>query len=177
MSDAGDEVLCEGKFLRCVRRDGWEFVTRKGISGIVGIIAITDEGKLLLVEQYRPPVRKRVIEIPAGLAGDVAGSEHENLADAARRELLEETGYEAREMIEVARGTSSAGLCDELIALFAARRLARKTRATGGGSERITLHEVPLHDLHAWLAAQTAGGKLVDLKVYAALHIAGNPVR
>src|SRR5436190_21784999 len=94
-ADVADEVLYEGKFRRYVRRGGWEYVARRNVTGIVGIIAVTDDGKLVLVEQFRPPVGKNVIEIPAGLAGDVAGSEHEALAEAARRELLEETGYEA----------------------------------------------------------------------------------
>ncbi len=172
MSAVADEVLCEGKFLRYVRRDGWEFVSRKGVTGIVGIIAVTDDGKLLLVEQYRPPVRKNVIEIPAGLAGDLAGSEHEKLAEAAKRELLEETGYQAQQMVEVAQGTSSAGLCDELITLFLARSLVRKSHAGEDGSEQITLHEVPMRDLHTWLGQRISEGTLVDLKVYAAWHFA-----
>jgi ADP-ribose pyrophosphatase len=167
-----EEVLYEGKFLRYVRRGKWEYVTRKNISGIVGIVAVTDEGKLLLVEQFRPPMGKRVIEIPAGLAGDVAGSEHEKLAEAAKRELLEETGYEAREMIEVVQGASSAGICDEVITMFVARGLVRKGDAHGDGSEEITLHEVPLKEVPAWVASRLKTSVAVDLKVYAALYFA-----
>jgi ADP-ribose pyrophosphatase len=167
-----EEVLYEGKYLRYVRRGNWEYVKRKNISGIVGIVAVTDEGKLLLVEQYRPPMGKNVIEIPAGLAGDVAGSEHEKLAEAAKRELLEETGYEAREMIEVVQGASSAGICDEVITLFVARGLMRKGAAQGDGSEEITLHEVPVKDVAAWVAERLKMGLAVDLKVYAGLYFA-----
>ena len=93
MPDATPEVIYEGKHVRLVRRGEWEYVTRKNVTGIVGIVAVTDEGKLLLVEQPRPPLNRNVIELPAGLAGDVAGQEGEELANAARRELLEETGY------------------------------------------------------------------------------------
>src|SRR4051812_22417920 len=96
--DNNVKTLCDGKHIRLVQKGKWEFVERKKVSGIVGIVAVTDDGKLILVEQFRPPVNKRVIEIPAGLAGDVAGREEESLETAARRELLEETGYEAREM-------------------------------------------------------------------------------
>jgi ADP-ribose pyrophosphatase len=167
-----EDVLYEGKFLRYVRRGNWEYVTRKGISGIVGIIAVTDEGNLLLIEQYRPPMGKNVIEIPAGLAGDVAGSEHEKLAEAAKRELLEETGYEAREMIEVVQGASSAGICDEMITLFVARGLVRRGDAHGDGSESITLHEVPLKNAESWVADRVKRGASVDLKVYAGLYFA-----
>ncbi|HEX8524670.1 MAG TPA: NUDIX hydrolase [Tepidisphaeraceae bacterium] len=164
------EVLYEGKFLQYVRKGKWEYVTRRNISGIVGIVAVTDDGKLLLVEQWRAPLGRTVIEIPAGLAGDVSGQEHEKLAEAAKRELLEETGYEAREMIEVTAGASSAGICDEVITMFVARRLTKKGEPKGDGSEQITLHEVPVREVEAWLKGRIAGGGFVDLKVYAALH-------
>ena len=98
---AKPETLAEGRFLRLVRRGKWEYATRKGVSGIVGIVAVTDDGRLVLVEQDRPPVGKRVIELPAGLAGDVSGQEDEELASAARRELLEETGYAADEWVHL----------------------------------------------------------------------------
>jgi ADP-ribose pyrophosphatase len=106
--DATPIILADGKYLRFVRRSGWEYVERRGITGIVGIVAVTDEGKLLLVEQYRTPVNKRVIEIPAGLVGDEAGKEAESLLSAARRELQEETGYYAGNLLPLASGPSSA---------------------------------------------------------------------
>src|SRR5688572_24510395 len=68
-----DKTLCEGKHIRLVQRGTYEFASRRKASGIVGIIAVNAKGKLLLIEQFRPPVGKRVIEIPAGLAGDVEG--------------------------------------------------------------------------------------------------------
>jgi ADP-ribose pyrophosphatase len=100
--EAQPHVVAAGKYIELVRQNGWEFARRKGISGIVGIIAVTDDRKLVLVEQHRPPVGARVIELPAGLAGDAKGHEKEDLADAARRELLEETGYVARRMERLA---------------------------------------------------------------------------
>jgi ADP-ribose pyrophosphatase len=168
-----DQVVYEGKFIRVVRRDKWEYVSRRNISGIVGIIALTDDGKLLLVEQFRPPIGKNVIEIPAGLAGDVAGSEHEELTAAAQRELLEETGYEASELHEVISGASSAGVCDEIITLFVARGVTRThEQAHGDGSEKITLREIPLEEVQTWIRQRVREGAAVDLKVYAALFFA-----
>jgi len=167
-----NDILCEAKYLRLIRADGWEFVQRKNVSGIVGIIAVTNEGKLLLVEQYRPPVGKNVIEIPAGLAGDTPASRDEGLARAAARELEEETGYRAARMIELATGTASAGLCDEVITLFRAEALQKISAGGGDDSEDITVHEIPLDQVERWLKAQTANNKLVDLKVYSALHFA-----
>ena len=163
-------VLCDGKHIQLVRRDRWEYARRKNLTGIVAIVAVTDDGKLILVEQYRPPVGARVIELPAGLAGDVAGHETEDLAVAARRELLEETGYEAADMTRLAEGAASAGLSDEVITLFRATGLQKTGKGEGDGSEEITLHEVPLADVDGWLAHQTARGCLVDLKVYSGLY-------
>ena len=96
---SGDtRTLAEGRWLRLVDDAGWEHVERVNGHGVVVILAVTEEGELLLVEQYRPAVKSRVIEVPAGLTGDVAGREDEDADAAARRELLEETGYEAQEM-------------------------------------------------------------------------------
>jgi len=97
-AEANRRVLAKGKYLTLVDDRGWEYVTRTGVTGIVVIVAVTDDEKLLLVEQYRPAVRKRVIELPAGLVGDVDAHAGETLHSAAGRELAEETGFAAREM-------------------------------------------------------------------------------
>ncbi len=165
-------VLYDGKYMRMVKQANWEFAQRKNLSGIVGIVAVTDNRKLILVEQYRPPVGKYVVELPAGLAGDVAGSESEDLADAARRELLEETGYEAAEMTYLAAGAASAGMSNEVITLYRATGLKKTGLGEGDGHEQITTHAVPLDGVEAWLAGQVAAGKLVDLKVYSGLYFA-----
>ena len=165
-------TVYDGKFIRMVSRGGWEYATRPKTTGIVGIIAVTDAGELLLIEQHRPPVNATVIEIPAGLAGDIAGSEGEPLAEAAKRELREETGYTARRMKQVAAGASSAGITDEIITLFLATGLRKVEEAKGDGGEQITTRLVPLHKVEGWLKRQQRAGKQVDLKVYAALHFA-----
>lgn len=167
-----DEILLRTKHLICIRRGRWEFVSRPSISGVVGIIAVTEDRRLILVEQHRIPVNCNVIELPAGLAGDVAGSESEDLAAAARRELREETGYEAGEMIELAAGPTSAGLTDEMVTLFLARKLRKVGDGGGDAGESITVHEIPIAEVEAWVAGRRAGGMLIDLKVYAALHFA-----
>ncbi len=151
-------VLYEGRHLRFVRRGHWEFAQRKGVSGIVGILPITDDGKVVLVEQFRLPVNARVVEIPAGLAGDVAGSETEALADAARRELEEETGYRAATMTLLTSGAASAGISDEIITIFRAEGLAKVGAGGGDEHEDIEVHEVPLKDIRAWLEGKSRGG-------------------
>lgn len=166
------KTVYDGKFIRMVSRGGWEYVTRPKTTGIVGIIAVTDADELILIEQHRPPMNATVIEIPAGLAGDMVGSEGEPLVEAAKRELREETGYVPRRMKQVAAGASSAGITDELITLFLATGVKKIAEATGDGGEEITTRLVPLDKVDGWLKRQQRAGKQVDLKVYGALHFA-----
>ncbi|TGA98180.1 NUDIX hydrolase [Sporolactobacillus shoreae] len=81
--------------------------------GAVAIIAADDEGKLLLVRQYRYPMNKILYEIPAGKL-----EPGENPDDAARRELEEETGYQCEEMKKVSSFYSSPGFSDELLHVY-----------------------------------------------------------
>ena len=174
MTDSVDnETLYKGRFLSLVLQNGWEFASRVGSTGVVAIIACTDDDEVLLVEQFRPPVGKTVIEIPAGLAGDIAGSESEAFAEAAQRELLEETGYAAATMRELQTGPSSAGLTDELITFFEATDLTKESDGGGDESESIIVHKIPRTDLRDWLAQQAASGKLIDPKIAASLWMAG----
>ena len=163
-------VVREGKFVRFLVKDGWEYVERPNCTGAVIIIALTDEGKLLFTEQYRIPVGKPVIEFPAGLVGDRRGEEAEALETAAIRELLEETGYAAERILPLASGPTSAGLSNELVTLVQAVGLVKRAAGGGEGYERITVHEVPLGDVEAWLRRMEARGRLVDPKVYAGLY-------
>ena len=173
MSQRNDvEILCDGKHIQLVRQDIWEFTRRKNVSGIVGIVAVTDDRRLVLVEQHRPPVGTRVIELPAGLAGDEKGREEEDLADAARRELLEETGYEARSVERIAAGAASAGMTNEVMTLYRATGLMKTGTGEGDGTEDITVHEVPLEGITRWLSEREREGKLIDLKVYCGLYFA-----
>ena len=164
------KLIAETKFLRLVERGTWSFVQRQSDVRIVAVVAVTTDGKLILVEQYRPPTDSRVIELPAGLAGDVEGHESESLQTAAERELMEETGYTAANWKHVANVTSSAGLTDERVDIFLAGDL-QKT-GTGGGveSEDITVHEIQLSDLENWLAVRAQDGFDIDSRVFAALY-------
>ncbi len=111
-----DEVVHAGKFLSYRRTDrGWEYVTRSNAKGCVAILAVTDDRRVILTEQYRPPVGRQVIELPAGLSGDIPLQEDEPLLVAAKRELKEETGYEAKNWTVLFEGTSSAGMTDEMV--------------------------------------------------------------
>ena len=164
-----DTVIAQTKHLRLVDRDGWSFAQRIGNSGVVCIVAKTADERLVLVEQYRPPVRKSVIELPAGLAGDLADEPDETLQQAAERELLEETGHVAGNWTQLVTGASSAGLTDEVATFFLAEDLEKRTPGGGDASEDIRVHEIPLADIQSWLKDAAAAGKLVDARVYAGL--------
>jgi ADP-ribose pyrophosphatase len=155
-----------------VVRDGWEFADRTGIGGIVAIVAVTPEGRLLLVEQDRPPVIGRVLELPAGLVGDEPGSEGEDPVAGARRELLEETGFEADRWEVVAEGPVSPGTTSEVITLLRATGLHRTGPGGGTGPESLVVHEMPLEGAARWLADREREGLQVDLKVWAGIFFA-----
>ncbi len=164
-----EEILGAGRFLELVRDGRWEFVRRRNISGIVVIVAVTDAGELVLVEQERPAIGGRVIEVPAGLAGDEG---EETLDEAARRELFEETGYEASRWERLGDATPSPGLCAEVVTFFRARGLKKGGPGGGDESERIVVHRMPIAGADAWLRAKAAAGLLIDEKVYAGLYLA-----
>lgn len=167
MSNDNLETMTEGRHLRLVRTNGWEFAQRTVPSGVVCIVAVTEEQSLLLVEQYRPPLGAAVIELPAGLAGDVEDAD-ESFETAARRELMEETGYEAEQWTRLCDVVSSAGLTDEVVTVFRARGLRKTGPGGGDASENIQVHDVPLASLTDWLMDASKQGCLVDPRVYAA---------
>lgn len=171
-TEEGLTVLGEGKFLRLVCEDGWEHVEQSRAAGAAAILAVTEQGEVLFVEQYRPPVKATVIELPAGMVADHEADEGEQSIEAARRELLEETGYAAGEMRFLGSGPSSAGIAKEIIEVFFASKLRREHEGGGVGGEDIEVHPVPWHEVRTWLAARRSEGALVDLRVYAAFEMA-----
>lgn len=159
----------EGRHLSMVASGQWEYVTRNTRQSAVGIVAVTDDRKVILVEQFRPPVGRQVIELPAGLAGDRPGDEDEPLIEAAKRELFEETGYQAAHWTRLVLGYSSPGLTDESIVLFLAQGLTKVADGGGDEHEAITIHEVELDHVLQWLSDRDAQA---DLKLLAGLYAA-----
>src|SRR5688572_2706471 len=136
-------TLYTGEFLSLVREGHWEYVARVKATGAAIIVAVTDDAKVLLVEQYRIPCHARTIEMPAGLIGDEGSVSDEPHAEAAHRELLEETGYEAGHIEPLVSGPASGGLAGEIVTLYRATRLRRVHAGGGVEQEDITVHEVP----------------------------------
>jgi ADP-ribose pyrophosphatase len=165
------ETLGEGRFLRLVRKGTWEYAERTKVNGIVIIVPVLDDGTILFVEQFRPPVDAICIEFPAGLSGDATDTADEQLVEAARRELLEETGYEAATLEFLATASPSAGLTSEVMSYYVARGLHRVASGGGVEHEQIICHEVPAADVRNWLAAQSQRA-IVSAPVYAGLYLA-----
>ena len=167
--DESTRILHSGRYLELVERDGWEFATRVD-PGVVVVIAWTDDDRLLLVEQWREPVGSMAIELPAGLVGDLDGQEDESVFTAAHRELLEETGYRAGRFREGMTCPTSAGMTNEMATFLFAEDIERVDAGGGDDSEDITVHAVAADEIDRWLFEQHGAGKVIDPKIYAALH-------
>jgi ADP-ribose pyrophosphatase len=167
------EKLFETRWLGLYRIGRWDFVRRPHGDTCVGVLAVTPAGELVLVEQFRIPIQRRVIEIPAGIVGDEDEYLGESLAETARRELLEETGYAAETMTRLIATPTSAGMTSEFIHLFRAEGLVRQNEGGGIAGEDIVVHHVPVAEVRSWLAAREAEGLVIDFKIHAALWLAG----
>ena len=164
--------LAVGEFLELVRVGHWEYTRRTNSPGAVVLVPITPEGCLVLIEQYRIPVSARVVELPAGLIGDQATDKDETIESAARRELLEETGFEASDLRELTSGPPSAGMNTEIVTFLLATRLRKTGRGGGDHSEQIDVHVIPLTKVARWLDSRRDEGSFIDPKVYAGLYFA-----
>lgn len=163
-ADAPEEVMWGGHFITAKKRGRWEYVARaRGIRAAV-ILAVED-GHVLLVEQYRVPLGRVCIELPAGLIGDDAGSENENPLAAAGRELVEETGYKANSLEDCGEYFSSPGLVSESFTLVRATGLQKVHNGGGLDGENITVHRVAMTQLPTFVAQQRARGAAIDVKL------------
>lgn len=161
--DLPEQVRWEGKYIVAKTRGRWEYVSRaRGIRAAV-IIAIDPEDHVILVEQYRVPLGRACIELPAGLIGDETAGE--DPTEAAARELEEETGYRAGRIEVLGEFHSSPGMVSESFTLLRAHDLVKVGPGGGTESEQITVHRVPRKDLPAFIADRRARGDAMDVKL------------
>ena len=161
MNDA-EETVWEGKYIAAKRRGKWEYVSRTRNIQAAVILAI-DQGEVILVEQFRVPLGRNCLELPAGLIGDE--TEGEAVESAAIRELKEETGYRAGHMIDLGFFYSSPGMVSEGFTLLRAEGLTRIGSGGGVEGEDIVVHRVPLADLPAFVASKRAEGCAIDVRM------------
>ncbi|MEO8011465.1 MAG: NUDIX hydrolase [Dokdonella sp.] len=167
-------TLCNGKWLRLKQRGHWEYAERTNPGGGVVIIAVTPSDDVLFVEQFRPALDRRTIEMPAGLVGDQIDSTHEDAIAAAHRELIEETGYSAARIEFLMSGPSSAGMSNEILSFVRAWDLARIDSGGGDATENIVVHEIPRREAARWLVQRMADGYMVDPHMFAGMYFLDN---
>ncbi len=162
-----EKILYAGKYLNLVERDGWEYVTRN-THDVAIILPVLEDGHIILIKEFRKPLQKFVIGLPAGLVGDKG---EEGIFEAARRELLEETGYMANSLeLVLSDSPSSSGMTNETFNLLIARKL-RKINA-GGGDETENIETMIVNPTDVidrkdeWLAE----GFVIDPKIYMGLY-------
>ena len=163
------EVLCEGRHMAFLRRNGWEYVEHRTAPEAAMIVAITAQHEIVLAEEFRPPIDAPVVSLPAGLIGDEGPEDAES---AATRELLEETGHAAPRLEFLARGPGSPGQSSEMVTFFLARPAARVAGQAAHDAGKIRVHVVPIAELPAWAAAREAEGSVIDPKIWAGLYLA-----
>ena len=170
------KTVWKGKFMSAVEityRDAkgavrtWEALERVGIGGIVVMVAVTPSGNVILEKQFRPPMGRDVIELPAGLVE--AG---EPMEEAAKRELIEETGWAAGKLEFLAEGPISTGASTEALRAYLCTDLAVVGKNGGDDNEIIDVIEVPIAGAQEYLREQQKQGVLVDLKVFGLVELA-----
>lgn len=174
MTDIPPQIHWQGKYLTVYQQGRWEYVGRARAIRAAVILAVDDGGDgspdachVLLVEQYRVPMGKNCIELPAGLIGDTDAAEGDSIA--AARELEEETGYQARNWQNLGEFYSSPGMVSESFTLFLATGLRRVGPGGGVDGENIIVHRVALSDMDAFIAAKRAQGCGIDVRVMSLL--------
>jgi len=166
--DANEPETVEwaGKFVVAKRRGRWEYAGRaRGIRAAV-ILAV-DAGDIILIEQFRVPLGRYCLEMPAGLIGDE--TEGEDAIESARRELEEETGYQAAHWEDLGEFWSSPGMIEESFTLLKATGLTKVSEGGGTAHEDIVIHRVPLDCVGAIIAEHRAKGHAIDAKLIALL--------
>lgn len=168
MSDAEqlppEEIAWEGKWIIAKKRGKWEYASRARQIRAAVILAIED-GEVLLVEQFRVPLGKPCLELPAGLIGDDDGGEDDDPLSAAKRELEEETGYTAEHWEDCGEFFSSPGMVSESFTLLKATGLTKVSEGGGTDSEDITVHRVKLTEVERFIADFRKGGIGIDTRM------------
>lgn len=132
-------------------------------NGAVAVVPVTNEGKVVMVEQYRYPMGRVILEIPAGKI-DNGETDPEG---AAVRELKEETGYTAEKLTYLGKISPSVAYTEEIIHLYAATGLS-PGETEFDVDEALDIIEYDFNEIYH----MAASGKLVDAKTIAAIFMA-----
>lgn len=132
--------------------------------GAVAVIPVTEEGKIIFVEQYRKPLERSIVEIPAGKM-----EKNEDPAVTAIRELEEETGYTTNSLTYITSFYTSPGFADEIIHLYYTDKLEKLTeKIAGDEDEFVEIIELTLEEAENYVHEK----KIYDAKtMYALLYV------
>lgn len=101
------------------KTEEWDFVSHR--KGAAAVVAVREDGKVLMVRQYRPALERETLEIPAGARDSVT----EDTKVCAARELEEETGYRSEELSFLISLKTTVAFCDEFIDIYLAKKLVK----------------------------------------------------
>jgi ADP-ribose pyrophosphatase len=164
VAEAPEQVEWAGQFVVAKRRGRWEYAGRARNIRAAVILAL-DAGHVLLIEQYRVPLGKVCLELPAGLIGDHEGDEDEDDLTSAMRELEEETGYQAAQWENLGEFYSSPGMLTESFTMVKATGLTQVGEGGGTEHEDIVVHRVPLERIGETVAEHRAKGHGIDVRI------------
>ena len=161
------EVMCEGRFVRALKRGKWEYASRANDIRAVVILA-EYEGKVILIDQPRVPLGARCVELPAGLVGDV--DPDATVEGTAVKELEEETGFTAERVEVLGEFYSSPGMLSEGFTLVRAHGVRRIGEGGGDEHEDIAVHLVARAEIPNFLEQKRAEGFGMDVKLLLLLN-------
>jgi ADP-ribose pyrophosphatase len=119
------------------------------------IVPVKNDGKILLITQYRYPLNKTIFELPAGKL-----EKNEDPQVCATRELTEETGYKSNKVSKLGKICTTPGFCDEILHIFLAEELIPGDHAREEGEEGIEMFEFTLDEIDEKIRK----GEIVDAK-------------
>lgn len=122
----------------------------------INVLPITPENKIILVEQYRHGVNEVTLEIPGGMVDP-----GEQPLEAAKRELLEETGYTSEEWDSLGKASSNPAIMTNFTHLFLAKNCMPEAEPETGQFEDITVHMIPLEEFWDWVRRGTIHHSIV----------------
>ena len=165
------ETAFEGKYLRLVRKTSvtptneeviWETVERTNVcgNGAVGIVALTRKGEFILERHWRAPIESYVIQFPGGLTDN----HQESPEETARRELREETGYEANELVLFLSVPTCPGLSSSTVGFYFAPEVEYTGDVKRDIAEEMEILTIPKNDLPKFLL-NLPDNTILDLKV------------
>jgi ADP-ribose pyrophosphatase len=156
------QVMWEGKFVRALKRDKWEYASRANDISAVVILA-EYEGKVILIDQPRVPTDCRCVELPAGLVGDK--DPNATAESTAIRELEEETGFTAERVERLGEFYASPGMLSESFTLVRAHGVRKIGEGGGDENEDINVHLVARAEIPNFVEQKRAEGFGIDVKL------------